>query len=139
MHPRAEFGRHYAIPGILRSGYAAFGHNSRYLNNDTEAIHERLLLGNSGGASLFAYYQAQATLPPAERDQDTPGGSRSDLTGEIPPGDGFVALAAPDRTRHDLAGADYYLQPTTAGASLDRPRARFDALVAEWMETRFAR
>lgn len=115
MHPRGEFGRHYAIPGILDSGYAAFGHNSRYLNNDTEAIHERLvldiaagmrwlrgeqgfervvLLGNSGGASLFALYQAQATLPPAEREHDTPGGSRIDLSGELPPGDAFVSLAA---------------------------------------------
>jgi hypothetical protein len=114
MHPRAEFGRHYAIPGILANGYAAFGHNSRYLNNDTEAIHERLLLdvaagmrwlraqgirrvvllGNSGGGSLFAFYQAQATLPPHEREHDTPGGSGIDLTGELPPADGFVALAA---------------------------------------------
>jgi pimeloyl-ACP methyl ester carboxylesterase len=114
MHPRGEFGRHYAIPGIVRNGYAAFGHNSRYLNNDTEAIHERLLLdvaagmrwlhaqgfarvvllGNSGGGSLFAFYQAQAVLPPHEREQDTPGGSRIDLTGEMPPADGFVALAA---------------------------------------------
>ncbi len=114
MHPRGEFGRHYAIPGIVAGGYAAFGHNSRYLNNDTEAIHERLLLdiaagmrwlreqgvreivllGNSGGASLFAFYQAQATLPPAERDHDTPGGSSIDLSGEMPPAGGFVALAA---------------------------------------------
>jgi hypothetical protein len=114
MHPRGEFGRHYAIPGILRAGYAALGHNSRYLNNDTEAIHERLLLdiaagmrwlreqgvervvllGNSGGGPLFAFYQSQATLPAAERDQDTPGGSRIDLSGELPPADGFVSLAA---------------------------------------------
>lgn len=114
MHPRGEFGRHYAIPGIVQAGYAAFGHNSRYLNNDTEAIHERLvldiaagmrwlrgrgiervvLLGNSGGASLFAFYQAQATIAPSERDRDTPSGSAIDLTGELPPADGFVALAA---------------------------------------------
>jgi len=114
MHPRGDFARHYAVPGIVAAGYAAFGHNSRYLNNDTEAIHERLvldiaagmrwlrrrgfeyvvLLGNSGGASLFALYQAQATLLPDQREHDTPGGSRVDLTGELPAGDGFVALAA---------------------------------------------
>ncbi|MGH2587645.1 MAG: alpha/beta hydrolase [Dehalococcoidia bacterium] len=113
-HPRAEFGRHYAIPGLVRAGYAAFGQNSRYLNNDTEAIHERLLLdvaagmrwlrdegfrhvvlaGNSGGGSLYAMYQAQATLPPGEREQETPGGSRIDLSGAMPPGDGFIAIAA---------------------------------------------
>lgn len=114
MHPRADFARHYAIPGIVSAGYAAFGHNSRYLNNDTEAIHERLvldiaagmrrlrrrgfeqvvLIGNSGGASLFAFYQAQAVLPAEQREQETPGGSRVDLSGELPLGDGFVALAA---------------------------------------------
>ena len=114
MHPRGDFSRHYAVPGLVAAGFAAWGHNSRYLNNDTEAIHERLvldiaagmrslrrrgfehiiLLGNSGGASLFAFYQAQATLPPAERDHDAPGGSRIDLSGDLPAGDGFVALAA---------------------------------------------
>src|SRR5205823_9975476 len=36
MHPRGDFGRHYAIPGLVSAGYAAFGHNRRYLNNDTE-------------------------------------------------------------------------------------------------------
>ncbi|HLZ68303.1 MAG TPA: alpha/beta hydrolase [Dehalococcoidia bacterium] len=114
MHPRGDFARHYAVPYLVAAGYAAWGHNSRYLNNDTEAIHERLvldiaaglrhlrargfqnivLLGNSGGASLYAFYQAQAVLPPAEREQDTPGGSHVDLTGDLPAGDGFVALAA---------------------------------------------
>jgi hypothetical protein len=114
MHPRGEFSRHYAIPGLVRAGYAAFGQNSRYLNNDTEAIHERLLLdvaagirwlrargfeqivlaGNSGGGSLFAMYQAQAVLPPEQRERDTPGGSHIDLTGDMPPGDGFIAIAA---------------------------------------------
>jgi hypothetical protein len=114
MHPRGDFARHYAVPGIVAAGYAAFGHNSRYLNNDTEAIHERLvldiavgmrrlrergfervvLIGNSGGASLFAFYQAQAVLPPEQREQETPGGSHIDLSGELPACDGFVALAA---------------------------------------------
>jgi hypothetical protein len=114
MHPRGDFARHYAIPGLVSAGYAAFGHNSRYLNNDSEAIHERLvldiaagmlwlrtrgvenvvLLGNSGGASLFAFYHAQSVLPPEQREQETPGGSRVDLSGELPQAQGFVALAA---------------------------------------------
>src|SRR6185437_13348665 len=114
MHPRGDFARHYAIPGLVSAGYAAFGHNSRYLNNDSEAIHERLvldiaagmlwlrargvenvvLLGNSGGASLFAFYHAQSVLPPEQREHETPGGSRVDLSGELPQAQGFVALAA---------------------------------------------
>jgi pimeloyl-ACP methyl ester carboxylesterase len=114
MHPRGEFSRHYAIPGLVEAGYACFGHNSRYLNNDTECIHERLnldiaagmrwllkrgikqvvLLGNSGGGSLFAYYQSQAELPAAKREEMTPGGSRIDMSGEMPQGAAFIAVAA---------------------------------------------
>jgi hypothetical protein len=51
----------------------------------------------------------------------------------------WSALAAPDKTRHDLTGADHYLQPTAAGAHLDHPRVRFDQILAEWMGSRFAR
>jgi hypothetical protein len=95
-HPRAEFGRHYAIPGLVRAGLAAFGQNARYLNNDTEAVRDRVLydvaagqrwlrtrfdkvalLGNSGGGTLFASYQAEA-----------------ERTKKDPPGDGLIVLAA---------------------------------------------
>lgn len=75
MHPRGEFTRHYVVPGLTARGYAVFGHNSRYLNNDTDMVHERLLfdiaagmrylkgagferivlLGNSGGGSLLGF------------------------------------------------------------------------------------
>ncbi|MGH3055642.1 MAG: hypothetical protein ACRDL7_11760, partial [Gaiellaceae bacterium] len=34
MHPQADMSRHYAIPALLDAGYAAFGQNSRNLNND---------------------------------------------------------------------------------------------------------
>ena len=84
MHPRAEFSRHYVVPGLTARGYAVFGHNSRYLNNDTDMVHERLLfdiaagmrylkeagferivlLGNSGGGSLLGFYQSQASRKP---------------------------------------------------------------------------
>src|SRR5262249_50705808 len=73
MHPRGDFTRHYLAPGVARAGYAFFGGTTRYLNNDADALHERLLLdvggtiaflrgqgftqivlcGNSGGGSLF--------------------------------------------------------------------------------------
>jgi hypothetical protein len=115
MHPRGEFSRHYVVPGLTARGYAVFGHNSRYLNNDTDMVHERLLfdiaagmrllrergferivlLGNSGGGSLLGFYQSQASPAPGERLTATPGGEPIDLTREeMPEGDVYIAVAA---------------------------------------------
>src|SRR5690348_15760176 len=115
MHPRGEFTRHYVVPGLTARGYAVFGHNSRYLNNDTDMVHERLLfdiaagmrhlkelgferivlLGNSGGGSLLGFYQSQAGRSPSERLTVTPGGEAVDLASEtMPPGDLYIAVAA---------------------------------------------
>ncbi|MCC7364028.1 MAG: hypothetical protein IT303_06620 [Dehalococcoidia bacterium] len=115
MHPRGEFTRHYVVPGLTARGYAVFGHNSRYLNNDTHMIHERLLfdiaagmrylkdqgferivlLGNSGGGSLLGFYQSQAGRAPGERLTHTPSGEPVNLKDELmPPGDLYIAVAA---------------------------------------------
>ena len=115
MHPRGEFTRHYVVPGLTARGYAVFGHNSRYLNNDIDMVHERLLfdiaagmrylkdagfekivlLGNSGGGSLLGFYQSQASRAPGDRLRQTPGGERVDLSSELmPPGDLYIAVAA---------------------------------------------
>lgn len=114
MHPKADMSRHYAIPSLLEAGYAAFGHNSRWVNNDEACVHETLLLdvaagmrflrrlgfeniilcGNSGGGSLFTFYQSQASLS-AGRLTHTPAGDPLDLNSfELPPADGYVHLAA---------------------------------------------
>ena len=115
MHPRGEFTRHYVVPPLTARGYAVFGQNSRYINNDTDMVHERLLLdiaagmrhlkergferivllGNSGGGSLLSFYQSQASKAPAERLSSTPGGEPIDLTKEVmPEGDLYIAVAA---------------------------------------------
>ncbi|HEY6420510.1 MAG TPA: hypothetical protein VIX59_16065 [Candidatus Binataceae bacterium] len=115
-HPRAEFGHHYSIPYWVAAGFAAFGFNTRYLNNDAMMIHENLMLdlaaairflreeegfrnivmlGNSGGGSLFSYYDAQARTPKGERVAAPPGGGPPDLNQfELPTADGFIMLAA---------------------------------------------
>jgi pimeloyl-ACP methyl ester carboxylesterase len=115
-HPRADFFQHYSIPYWVAAGFAAFAQNTRYLNNDSMMLHESLLidlaagirflreecgfehivmLGNSGGGSLFAYYDAEARKPRGSRVSSPPGGGPPDLNGyDMPAADGFIVLAA---------------------------------------------
>ena len=115
-HPRSSYIRHYLIPYFLEAGYAVFGLECRYLNNDVFCIHELLLLdvaaavrflrnergyekivgvGNSGGGSLLAFYQAEAETHPPARLTTTPAGDPCDLNAyEMIPLDGFAMVGA---------------------------------------------
>lgn len=115
MHPKADMSRHYGVPALAAAGFAVFGQNSRYLNNDELCVHETLLLdvaagvrflrergfehivacGNSGGGSLYAFYIAQASTAPPGRLTKTPAGDPLDLNAyDLPAVDGYVNLAA---------------------------------------------
>ncbi len=116
MHPRVDFTHHYAFPRLLDAGLGCLGATTRSPNNDTDLEHEAILLdlaacirflradrgveevillGNCGGGSLAAFYQAEARLPPSERLARTPGGGRTHFArAEMIPADAMIYVAA---------------------------------------------
>jgi pimeloyl-ACP methyl ester carboxylesterase len=116
-HPTANFLGHYALDGLAERGLGAIGFTTRYVGNDSTLIMENCLLdmgvmvehlysigyervvliGNSGGASIVPYYQAQALEPTVT----SPAGGGPDLTkAHLRPVDAIVALNAhPSRSR----------------------------------------
>ena len=111
MHPREFMACHYLIPDIVAAGFAAWSQSPRSVGNDLRLEHEFalhdvaaglnflrssgfrriVLLGNSGGAGLYAFYVQQSGLPPDERIARTPGGKPTRLTElEMPSVDGVV-------------------------------------------------
>ncbi len=115
MHPRVDFSRHYAIPQLVKAGFGVLAANTRNPNNDTTTVHEDIILdlgacvrvlkeehgveevvlfGNSGGGSLAAFYQSQATREKGKRIETTPGGVPTALgRSEMIPADALVLVS----------------------------------------------
>ncbi|HLF99663.1 MAG TPA: alpha/beta hydrolase [Acidimicrobiia bacterium] len=124
-HPRADFSRHYAVPGLVDAGFAVLTLNTRFGGNEMSIIHEAcavdlgtavgemrkrfdrvVLIGNSGGGSLMTFYLHQALAPAGERLTQTPAGQRYDLNAfDLPPADLMVYLAAHPGEGHYLLHA----------------------------------
>ena len=114
MHPRELLVSHYLAPYLVAAGYACWVQGPRTVGNDLRLEHElavhdvatgmlklvdlgfekTILLGNSGGAGLFAYYNQQSLLVGAQRVARTPGGRPSKLAeSPLPAADGFILVA----------------------------------------------
>lgn len=114
MHPREFMACHYLIPDVLEAGYSAWSQTPRSVGNDLRLEHETalfdvtaglgflreagferiILLGNSGGASLYSFYNQQSLLAPDQRIQRTPGGRETGLSRlSMPLADGVVFVA----------------------------------------------
>lgn len=112
VHPSSNFLGHYLLAPLAARGVDAVGLNTRYLGNDSTLIMENcvldvgaavgflrergyervVLIGNSGGGGLAAYYQSQAEAPSVRH---TPAGDPPDLrAAALPPADALVELMA---------------------------------------------
>src|SRR5262249_16663041 len=62
---------------------------------EEEGFDKIVMLGNSGGGSLFSYYESQARTPKGDRIGSPPGGGAPDLNRfDLPTAHGFIVLAA---------------------------------------------
>lgn len=114
MHPRVDHSTNYNIFPLVDAGYMVLGRSSRWPGNDCATIYEKLLvdvaagikllqergchkvvlLGNSGGGSLAAYYQAQARKR-SGRETHAGAGDEYDLNRfDLPPAHGVILIAA---------------------------------------------
>lgn len=120
MHPTSNFMNHYLLEPLRARGCAALALNSRYVGNDTMLLMERaiqdlgagirflraegyervILVGNSGGGALAAFYQQQAERLTVTT---TPDGRPIDLRPEqLPPADAIALLCAHPGRAHTL-------------------------------------
>ncbi len=125
MHPASNLMNHYLIDPLAGQGIGVLALNSRYCGGDSALIMEHViqdvgagvkflrgqgmktvaLIGNSGGAALMAFYQAQAERLTIT---ETPAGDPVDLRAEdLPLADGIALLAGhPGRGRLMLGYLD---------------------------------
>ncbi|QRQ83442.1 alpha/beta hydrolase [Cupriavidus oxalaticus] len=128
MHPREMAITHYLVPFVLDAGCACWVQGPRSIGNDLRLEHEIALLdvaagmthlrdlgyekivmlGNSGGAGLYTFYNQQALTPRELRIARTPGGRPTNL-GDVhmPEVDGFILISPhPGQGKLLMSGID---------------------------------
>jgi len=128
MHPREMAITHYLVPFVLDAGCACWVQGPRSIGNDLRLEHEIALfdvaagmahlrelgfekivmLGNSGGAGLYTFYNQQALTPREMRIGRTPGGRPTNL-GELhmPEVDAFILVSPhPGQGKLLMSGVD---------------------------------
>lgn len=146
MHPTSNFMGHYLLEPLAARGISLLALNTRFVGNDSVLLMERVLqdlgagvrwmrerfdkvvlVGNSGGAALTAFYQAQAERLTIH---DTPAGDPVDLEpAQLPPANGIALMAAhlgrADLMLHQLdASVTDERDPLTCDPALDIYNAR---------------
>ncbi|WJF92105.1 alpha/beta hydrolase [Paraburkholderia bonniea] len=112
MHPTSNFMGHYLLQPLAERGIACLGLNSRYAGNDAMLLMEQViqdlgagvkwlraqgyrkvvLIGNSGGAALCSFYQAEAEHLSATHYAD--GLPTHLVPQDLPPADALILSAA---------------------------------------------
>jgi len=128
MHPREMAITHYLVPFVLDAGCACWVQGPRSIGNDLRLEHEVALLdvaagmahlrelgyekivmlGNSGGAGLYTFYNQQALTPCEMRIARTPGGRPTNLAElNMPEVDAFILLSPhPGQGKLLMSGID---------------------------------
>lgn len=145
MHPREMAITHYLVPSVLDAGCACWVQGPRSIGSDLRLEHEIalldvaagmthlrdlgyqriVLLGNSGGAGLYAFYNQQSHASPEQRIARTPGGRPTNLAeAQMPTVDGMILVSPhPGQGKLLMSGIDPSVvdenDPMQIDASLD--------------------
>ncbi|MEC3766962.1 alpha/beta hydrolase [Cupriavidus sp. SS-3] len=128
MHPREMAITHYLVPFVLDAGCACWVQGPRSIGNDLRLEHEIalfdvaagmthlrelgyekiVLLGNSGGAGLYTFYNQQSLTPREMRIARTPAGRPTNLGDlHMPEVDAFILVSPhPGQGKLLMSGID---------------------------------
>jgi len=149
MHPREFTGTPYLVPDVLDAGCAAWVQAPRSIGSDLRLEHETalldvaagmvhlrklgftriVLLGNSGGAGLYAFYTQQSLRAPEQRLTHTPGGRPVKLAAaDMPPPDDLVFVSPhPGQGQLLMNGIDPSVTDENDAFSIEPTLDPFDA------------